>query len=601
MRKLLAAFFALASIPASAQEASTWGLPLPAPVLTGGTLEMSGHFLPALLQVPVDGSGRVPVNIRALGGTTLSGADVVDVANTSFRVNCVVGCSGSSFADNAAFTFGTTAVSISAGVLDDVATNAATENSAAAYRISSNRNIYFQLRDGTGAERGAAVSAANALKVDGSAVTQPVSGSVTASDPTFTDATGTTVPANAAFVAGTDGTNTRALKTDAGGELQVDVLTMPTVTVTDGAGAMNVIVDSGSLTANAGSGTFTTQDTSSLVDDAAFTPATSRVLPVGATFDAVTPDLVNEGDIGALRMSDNRNAYIQLRDGASGSERGAAVDASNRLSVAIDNIGTINLNGTSAVNLSQVGGATVAVGNGVSGTGVQRVTLASDSTGQVALATGSNTIGALTANQSVNAAQIGGTNTVSGGTAGTLGVGGAVAHDTAGTSNPVVAGAEAIAHGADPTVATAGRPTKTYANRDGIPFMIGGHMNAVAREVTVADADGAQTGIAVDTVAAGNKIVVTSVMACADEANTAAVNVRVAFSTSTTLPTASTTGVSGVLLSHPGLIPGACTPSRGDGSGILGIGADDEDLRYTVEDPVGGSIRIIATYFKIES
>jgi hypothetical protein len=38
------------------------------------------------------------------------------------------------------------------------------------------------------------------------------------------DATGTTVPASAAFVAGSDGTNTRALKTDAGGELQVDVL-----------------------------------------------------------------------------------------------------------------------------------------------------------------------------------------------------------------------------------------------------------------------------------------------------------------------------------------------------------------------------------------
>lgn len=58
------------------------------------------------------------------------------------------------------------------------------------------------------------------------------SGSITASDPTFTDATGTTVPANAAFIGGTDGTNTRALKTDASGELQVDVLTMPTTTVT---------------------------------------------------------------------------------------------------------------------------------------------------------------------------------------------------------------------------------------------------------------------------------------------------------------------------------------------------------------------------------
>jgi hypothetical protein len=40
------------------------------------------------------------------------------------------------------------------------------------------------------------------------------------------------VPATAQFVAGTDGTNAQGLKTDASGELQVDVLTMPTTVVT---------------------------------------------------------------------------------------------------------------------------------------------------------------------------------------------------------------------------------------------------------------------------------------------------------------------------------------------------------------------------------
>jgi len=60
------------------------------------------------------------------------------------------------------------------------------------------------------------------------------------------------------------------------------------------------------------------------------------------------------------------------------------------------------------VNNAQVNGVATTTGNGVSGTGVQRVTIASDSTGQVALATGGNVIGSLTANQSVNAAQING-------------------------------------------------------------------------------------------------------------------------------------------------------------------------------------------------
>jgi hypothetical protein len=52
-------------------------------------------------------------------------------------------------------------------------------------------------------------------------------------------------------------------------------------------------------------------------------------------------------------------------------------------------------------------GATMPTGNGTA-SGAQRVSLASDSTGQVVLATGANTIGALSANQSVNESQING-------------------------------------------------------------------------------------------------------------------------------------------------------------------------------------------------
>lgn len=72
--------------------------------------------------------------------------------------------------------------------------------------------------------------------------------------------------------------------------------------------------------------------TESLVDDAAFTPGTSRVVPIGFEFDDSSPDTVNEGDIGAGRMSANRNIYTTLRD-AAGNERGANVDASNQLQV----------------------------------------------------------------------------------------------------------------------------------------------------------------------------------------------------------------------------------------------------------------------------
>lgn len=76
-------------------------------------------------------------------------------------------------------------------------------------------------------------------------------------------------------------------------------------------------------------------------DDAAFTPATDKVMMVGAQFDDNTPDSVDEGDAGALRMSANRNLFTTIRD-AAGNERGVNVNASNQLAIAgpVTNAGT---------------------------------------------------------------------------------------------------------------------------------------------------------------------------------------------------------------------------------------------------------------------
>lgn len=73
--------------------------------------------------------------------------------------------------------------------------------------------------------------------------------------------------------------------------------------------------------------------------------------------------------------------------------------------------GTFNIQANASVNVAQVAGNVAATGNGVATTGTQRVTLASDSTGQVALASGatvglaagSNTIGSVGINTGTNA------------------------------------------------------------------------------------------------------------------------------------------------------------------------------------------------------
>jgi hypothetical protein len=63
-------------------------------------------------------------------------------------------------------------------IFDEVAGTALTENDAAAARIDSKRAQVGVIEDATTRGQRAAVSAAGAVKVDGSAVTQPVSGTV---------------------------------------------------------------------------------------------------------------------------------------------------------------------------------------------------------------------------------------------------------------------------------------------------------------------------------------------------------------------------------------------------------------------------------------
>jgi len=84
-------------------------------------------------------------------------------------------------ADNAAFTDGTTKLDMAGYIYDEVAGTALTENDAAAARINVNRAQVQAIEDGSTRGRYATVTASNALKVDGSAVTQPVSGTVAVS------------------------------------------------------------------------------------------------------------------------------------------------------------------------------------------------------------------------------------------------------------------------------------------------------------------------------------------------------------------------------------------------------------------------------------
>lgn len=173
---------------------------------------------------------------------------------------------------------------------------------------------------------------------------------------------------------------------------------------------------------------------------------------------------------------------------------------------------------------------------------------------------------------------------------------GTEAHDSSTLPRPVLRGAKAVAHGSNPTAVAADDLTHLHANRHGIPYSIGGHPNVITEEFHFTTA---QTNAALVTVGVGTKIVVTAIDATLDHATSVDVGVRVGFAVAT-LTAASSSGVTGIVLSHPGLAAGSGL-ARGNGSGIIGVGADNEDLRITSEVPTDGALRVTVTYFTIES
>lgn len=176
-------------------------------------------------------------------------------------------------------------------------------------------------------------------------------------------------------------------------------------------------------------------------------------------------------------------------------------------------------------------------------------------------------------------------------------VSGDVAHDTADAGEPVKVGHVAIAHGTNPTAVAAADRTNWYANRAGVPFVMGGHPNTITKSFQVTDADGAQTNADIlGAISSGTKYVVTGLQVYADNTNSVNVQCRIGFGTTTT----PAVDAAAVLFSHNGIAPGGGAVI-GNGGGILGIGADGAELRITCSDPTGGALDIVVQYYTIES
>lgn len=176
---------------------------------------------------------------------------------------------------------------------------------------------------------------------------------------------------------------------------------------------------------------------------------------------------------------------------------------------------------------------------------------------------------------------------------------GSVADGDADAGNSSKVAGVAVAHGANPTADAAGDRAPFSMNRHRIPFTIGGHPNIINNEHVIAGGD-PKTNFALLTITAGLKIVLTQICAKCDPGNSGNTVVRVGFGTAT-VPAVGAAGVAAVGVPISGSFPANGGHQLGNGSAIVAVGADGEDLRVTCTDPVAGNVRITYSYYTIES
>lgn len=253
-------------------------------------------------------------------------------------------------------------------ITDSGSTTVVTGSVTVAQATASNLKVDLS---GTGANT-------TALKVDGSAVTQPVSGTVTANAGTGT------------FTVAGNKTNNNAAPgaTNVGALVGIANAAAPTYTEGDQVLLSTDLAGNLRITGSISVGGTT--------DEAAWTAGSSTFTPTGGVFNDTAAALTT-GQQGTQRLTANRGVHANLRN-ASGTEIGTSTTpvqvslantATNATAVKVDGSGvTQPVSGTvtttppsnASTNIAQINGVTPLMGNGTTGTGSQRVTIASDNT-----------------------------------------------------------------------------------------------------------------------------------------------------------------------------------------------------------------------------
>lgn len=364
----------------------------------GGVLVNGGTGLLVSCPTCPTGSGTQYTAGAAIGGTqvgnVLLGSDgaVFRMLATSaagrLSIDCNSGCGGASpFEDQDAFTAGTSSINIFGGVFND-GLSAVSSGQAAAPRITAERGLHVNLRAAAGTEIG---SASAPLRIDPTGTTpQPVTG-------TFFQAT---QPVSGTFFQATQPILAASLPLPAGAATEASLAAisgqLPALLVggrlsVDGSGVTQPVsgtffqatqpVSAASLPLPTGASTAAKQPALGT----AGTPSADIITIQGAasmTKILVTPDSVALPANQSTNMAQVAGTTTDTNSGNKSAGTIRVVLATDQPALTAKLLVTpdsVALPANQSVNVSQVNGVAPSMGNGASGTGVQRVVIANDS------------------------------------------------------------------------------------------------------------------------------------------------------------------------------------------------------------------------------
>lgn len=252
--------------------------------------------------------------LAALGATDGDYAPLQVDANGALYTTTTV-TSNAEYADDSAFTIGTSEVVAMGALADETATDSVNEGDVGIPRMTLDRKLLVELADATTDSQRLSIDASGNIRTTWDGTAPPIGAGTEAAALRVTVATDSTGVLSVDDNAGSLTVDNSVLSVVGGG---TEATAQRVTIANDSTGVLSIDDNGGSITVD---GTVTATIGDTIADDSAFTIATDKVFPMGALVDETTPDSADEGDVGIPRMTADRKLIMEIADATTDANR----------------------------------------------------------------------------------------------------------------------------------------------------------------------------------------------------------------------------------------------------------------------------------------